>query len=323
MGAFFSFDQMDRIIGRFGGFRDGALVIAFGAIHGNEHAGVRALEEVFQLLAREYEDNPGFVFNGTIVGLLGNLQAYHARLRFLEKDLNRQWTRENINRIQHIPRTELRAEDIEMAELIDAIHREIVNIKPETLVMLDLHTTSADGGVFCIPTDDARSLRLAKGLHAPVILDLFEGISGTLLRFATDGHFEISGLPKRTVAAAFEAGSHDDPLSVSRSVSAIMNCLRVSGCIDPDDLISRNDAVLDQYSARLPKVTRLRHVHHIRPGDAFRMRPGYLNFQPIKKGEHLADDATGPVLSPEDGLILMPLYQAKGTDGFFIVEPYN
>lgn len=298
-------------------------MIAFGAVHGNEHAGVRALEEVFDMLTAEFESNPGFIFNGTLVGVLGNIQAYRAHLRFLEKDLNREWIPDNIRRIQHIPRNELVAEDLEIAELIDTIHTEIVALKPDTLVLLDLHTTSADGGVFCIPTDDAASLRLAKGLHAPVILDLFEGIEGTLLRFATDGHFEISGLPKRCIGAAFEAGSHNDPLSVSRSISAIMNCLRASGCIEPDDLIGRNDVVLDQYSARLPKVTRLRHVHHIRPGDAFVMRPGYLNFQPVKKGEHLADDVAGPVLAPDDGMILMPLYQAKGSDGFFIVEPYN
>ena len=315
--------QMDRIIGRFGDMREGALVIAFAAVHGNEHAGVLALQEVFRLLSAAYEDNPGFVFNGTLIGFLGNLQAYRAGLRFLEKDLNREWTPDNIRRILHIPADELRAEDLEMAELYDAVHSVIAEIKPETLVMLDLHTTSADGGVFCIPTDDKTSLRLAKELHAPVILNLFEGIAGTLLRFATDGHFEMAGFPKRSAGAAFEAGQHDDPLSVSRSVSAVMNCLRAAGCIDPEALISRNDAVLDQYSARLPKVTRLRHVHHIRPGDAFRMRPGYLNFQPVRKGEHLADDVTGPVLAPDDGLILMPLYQARGSDGFFIVEPYN
>jgi succinylglutamate desuccinylase len=50
------------------------------------------------------------------------------------------------------------------------------------------------------------------------------------------------------------------------------------------------------------------------------MRPGYANFQPIRRGEHLADDASGPVLAPEDGLILMPLYQSLGTDGFFLVQ---
>jgi hypothetical protein len=34
----------------------------------------------------------------------------------------------------------------------------------------------------------------------------------------------------------------------------------------------------------------------------------------------LAIDASGHVLSPESGLIFMPLYQSEGEDGFFIVE---
>lgn len=314
---------MDRIIGRFEGAQDGALVLVFGAVHGNEHAGVKAIENVFRLLESETRSNPDFVFAGKMVGLLGNLQAYEQHLRFIEKDLNRQWTVDNLNRIRHMQRTDLRAEDLEIAKLFDAICAEITAEKPETVVALDLHTTSADGGIFCIPTDDASSLRLAKELHAPVILDLFEGIGGTLLRFATEGHFQSGGFPKQTIGVAFEAGRHDDPVSVNRSVSGIINCLRAAGCIGPEDLSARIGTALEQYSETLPKVTRLRHVHHIRPGDDFRMRPGYLNFQPVAEGEHLADDVTGPVLAPEDGLILMPLYQPKGSDGFFIVKPYS
>ena len=187
-------------------------------------------------------------------------------------------------------------------------------------MLLDLHTTSADGGIFCIPTDEKASLRLAKELHAPVILNLFEGVEGTLLRFAADGHFQMGGFPKNTFGVAFEAGQHDDPLSVSRSVAGIINCLRAAGCVEQGKLNTRHDDILQQYSDRLPKVTRLTHVHHIRPGDEFRMRPGYINFQSIEKGEHLANDVTGPIYAPNAGLILMPLYQPKGSDGFFIVE---
>lgn len=311
---------MNRIIGSFGGKNEGALVLAFGALHGNESAGVRALEEVFKMLNHEKSSNSDFHFQGKIVGVLGNKQAFEVKQRFIEKDLNRQWTLENLRRIEHERSANLVAEDLEMAELFDTVHAEIQEFKPQTLILLDLHTTSAGGGIFCIPTDEKASLRLAKALHAPVILHLFEGVGGTLLRFAADGHFQIGGFPKNTVGAAFEAGQHDDPLSVSRTISAVFNCLRAAGCIGEEDLMSPHDAVLEQHSASLPKVTRLLYVHHIRPGDGFRMRPGYANFQPIRQGEHLADDATGPILSPHNGLILMPLYQPKGSDGFFIAE---
>lgn len=311
---------MNRIIGTYGGKHSGALVLVFGALHGNEPAGVRALEAIFQMLEREEADNPNFCFYGKLVGILGNRQAFAAGQRFIEKDLNRQWLPDNLRRIEHNKTIGLVAEDLEIAELISLIHAEIQTAKPEVLILLDLHTTSAGGGIFCIPTDEKASLRLAKQLYAPVILNLFEGVEGTLLRFAANGHLQFNGFPKITFGAAFEAGQHNEPLSVSRSIAAIVNCLRATGCIEAEDLSNPYEAVLREYSNRLPKVTRLLHVHHIRPGDDFRMQPGYVNFQPVKKGEHLADDVTGPILCPDDGLMLMPLYQPKGSDGFFIVQ---
>jgi succinylglutamate desuccinylase len=50
------------------------------------------------------------------------------------------------------------------------------------------------------------------------------------------------------------------------------------------------------------------------------MREGYKNFQAIKAGEVLADDKNGEIVAPEDCLLLMPLYQRQGTDGFFLVK---
>jgi len=310
---------MERIIGTHTGTEAGALVLIFGAVHGNEPAGVQALQEIFSMLEKEPDSNPGFEFRGRLVGLIGNLQAYSTQKRFLDRDLNRLWTPTNLLRIQQADRIGLQGEDRELAELLEIIHEEIQTYRPEALVLLDLHTTSADGGIFCIPSDDRASLRLAKELHAPVILGMLEGLEGTLLHFAAGNHFEICGYPKYSIGAAFESGQHNDPLSVSRSIAAIVNCLRAAGCIREEDVDSRHESILRAFSDPLPKVTRLRHVHHIRPGDAFDMRPGYVNFQPIQKGEHLANDVTGPVLAPEDGLILMPLYQPQGSDGFFVV----
>jgi succinylglutamate desuccinylase len=261
-------------------------------------------------------------FFGRLVGILGHRQGLATGQRFLTNDLNRIWTPENIHRIRQLKPEERKAEDREAAELLDLIHAEILDAQPTTLVLLDLHTTSAAGGVFCIPTDDRASLRLAKTLQVPVILDLFEGVEGTLLRYGVENHFSIGGFPRHTLGVAFEAGQHDDPQSVRRSVSAILHCLEAAGCRTFAEGRPPSVAATppDAGPIPLPRVARLRHVHSIRPGDRFRMRPGYLNFQPVRSGEHLADDVTGPIQAPLDGLILMPLYQAQGSDGFFIVS---
>ena len=40
----------------------------------------------------------------------------------------------------------------------------------------------------------------------------------------------------------------------------------------------------------------------------------------MKAGEILAEDQHGAIRAKDDGLILMPLYQRKGTEGFFLVK---
>lgn len=313
-------NKMNRIIGQHGGALPGPLVVVIGGIHGNEPAGVRALEEIFQMLEWQRTAQPDFAFQGKLVGLLGHRQAFERSLRFMQQDLNRLWLPGDVQRILTENPTNLRDEQLEIWELYTAICQAVQAEQPATLVLIDLHTTSATGGIFCIPTDETDSLTLFRDLHTPVILGLFEGLSGTLLRFAAEGHFAQAGFPLRTLGAAFEAGQHGDPRSVSRSISAIVHCLRAVGCIPATALDNRHDAILRQAGAGLPLVTRLRYVHRIQPGDHFKMRPGYVNFQPIRRGEWLADDAHGPIAALDDGLILMPLYQPQGADGFFVVE---
>jgi succinylglutamate desuccinylase len=48
------------------------------------------------------------------------------------------------------------------------------------------------------------------------------------------------------------------------------------------------------------------------------MEPGFTNFQPVRRGQTLAHDRRGEIAAPETGLVLLPLYQALGDDGFFL-----
>lgn len=305
--------EAKRKIGEHTGTIPGPLVIVTAALHGNEPAGVQALTEVFRMLEREPDSNPDFSFRGRLVGFIGNLSAYAAQQRFEKQDLNRLWTIENMARVRALPPGQLTAEEREMCELDAAIRMEIETTEVSEVIFLDLHTTSADGGIFCIPTHGGRSLALAEQLHAPVILGLLDGVKGTLLQYYSEADERVSGV-------AFEGGQHQDPNSVSRSISAIVNCLRSAGCVQPADVDNRHDAVLSAYSASLPRRTRLFHIHRVHQEDRFVMQPGYVNFQRVLEGEHLADDKGGPIVAPKDCCILMPLYQPQGADGFFLVE---
>ena len=306
---------LQRIIGSYTGKKKGPLLICFGGMHGNEPAGVRALELMFKMLEVEPITNPNFSFRGRFVGLRGNLRALEIKKRFIEKDLNRVWTPQNVERIYNTPVTDLDAEDLEMWELLNIIHAEIEAYQPDKIVFLDIHTTTAFGGIFAIATDDPESVRIAVELHAPVITGMLEGIKGTSLHYFNNENF-----PNNTTAVVFEAGQHDEVLSVNRAIAALTNCMRTIGCVRAQDVENRHDSLLIEYSKGLPKVAKLIKTHTIDPEDQFEMFPDYKNFQRVKKGELLAKDRNGKIYADEDGLILMPLYQNQGDDGFFLVQ---
>ncbi len=307
--------NLERIIGSYTGSNKGPLLICFGSIHGNEPAGVRAIAELFERLDKEPLRNPDFQFKGRLLGIRGNLRAIQAGKRYLQKDLNRQWTKENINRIIATSPSLLEAEDLEIKEILSLIQSEINSYQPSKIVVLDLHTTTAHGGIFTVVTDILESIQIGIELHAPVIKGLLKGINGTILHYFNNTNFQIP-----TVAICFESGQHQDSLSTTRAVSALINCLRTIGCVDPSHIETKHDEILQEYSNGLPKLTQLIKIHKIRPSDQFSMRPGYKNFQWIEKGSAIADDKNGPIVIEEDCFLLMPLYQQQGDDGFFLIR---
>ena len=171
---------MKRLIGKYSGSEKGTLVIALAAMHGNEPAGVLALRDLFQMLEDEPKKNPNFQFQGRIVGMIGNLQAYERKMRFVKKDLNRELTLENIEKAKQptnsMGQNQLAFEDLELIELMQCIENQISTYKPEKIMVLDLHTTSAAGGIFTIVSEDKESLDIALTLYAPVVKGLVKGL---------------------------------------------------------------------------------------------------------------------------------------------------
>ena len=96
--------------------------------------------------------------------------------------------------------------------------------------------------------------------------------------------------------------------------------MRTIGAIEPDNVENVHDTLLIEYSDNLPKLSQLHSMHPIAKGDKFRMLPNFKNFQRVRAGEALAEDKDGEIKSPVDAMILMPLYQEKGEDGFFLIQ---
>lgn len=314
---------MQRKIGHYEGDKHGDLIIAIGAMHGNEPAGVYALQMLLDMLQKEPLRNAAFRFQGRLVGFVGNIQALERRQRFVKKDLNRQLTVENINHlrgnslskpVEVPPQYKPAFEDLELMELVEAIENEIITYRPNRLIILDLHTTSADGGIFSIVSDDPESLALAETLHAPVVLGLIGSVGGSTLHYFMEQNM---GIP--TVAVAFESGQHDDLYSTRRAVAWLVHALRSVGAISAHDVENRHEIILKNYSRDLPKIMQFIDSHPISPMDEFKMFGNFRNFQPVRKGEILAKDRNGFIVAPQDCRVLMPLYQTQGSDGFFLV----
>lgn len=300
----------NRIIGTYEGEKHGPLFVVFGAMHGNEPAGVKALEMCFKMLDVEPITNPSFEFKGKLIGLIGNLKAYDHNTRYIDKDLNRCWKTSIIEN-----RGDPMAEHEELIELLHIIHLQIEEYKPSELIVLDLHTTSSFGGIFSIVTDDPKSTLYAKALHAPVIRGFLNRLQGTTLHY-----FNTTQMGIPTTSLTFESGQHEESLSVNRAIAAIVNCLKVIGMVDAAHIENQHDTILISYAKDLPEVVDLVTSYSIEPDEEFTMIPGFQNFQAVKQGDILANNQNGPIHAQEDAMILMPLYQKKGDDGYFLVR---
>lgn len=308
----------NRIIGERIGNKPGPLMIVFAQIHGNEPAGYKAVGELFKAIDLEYLKNPNFEFCGRIVALQGNMKAAQAGVRYIKKDLNRSWLPKEIDRIRKTKAIEsLDPEDQEIKENLDLIDTYIDLCQPPRVVVLDLHTTTAHGGLFTIPSQNPEARRIGLSMHAPVLHGFLDGLKGTTLHYFSQENFEVD-----INAVCFEAGQHQSEDSYKHAVSAIIQCFKSIDGFYAKDIEIKHDQLLEERSKGLPLEAKLVYVHRVDPSDHFRMTDTkiYNNFDPIAEGEILAYDKNGPIKSPYGGLILMPLYQKQGDDGFFIIQ---
>jgi succinylglutamate desuccinylase len=301
--------RVPRVLGRLTGRRSGPTLVVVGGLHGNEPAGALALQRVFARLGGRAEE-----VNGQFVGLAGNVKALARNQRFLREDLNRIWLPERIARV----RASVGPLDDEDEELA-ALDRELTRADGESrgpLIVFDLHSVSGPGPAFVTLDDTLANRALAFRIPAPCVLGLEEELKGTLTEYCVSAGRTSFG---------FEAGQLYDPRSVDRAEAAVWIVLQETGILAagqcPD--VERARALLVAESGSLPPVVEVRHRHAITPPDVFRMRPGFVSFQTIAAGELLASSRNGDIEAPSDGLILMPLYQAQGSDGFFIVRPVH
>jgi len=298
---------LERVIGCHVGPLPGPTLIICGALHGNEPAGALAAQRVSAAL-----DNLSLPIRGEWMAITGNLEALRQEKRFLEFDLNRCWTEPEVRAMLL---RDPAADGPEQAE-----QRELVNLLGDAaergrghLVLFDLHTTSGESPPFLVLSDTLRNRDVAAGMPGTVILGLEESIDGTLLEY-------MSQLGHRAVVV--ESGQHKSAAAIEFHESYIWIGMAAAGLLDPADVpgyAEHRRRLIDAGRAS-PRVVEVLDRQDVQPSDGFTMRPGFQSFQRVEAGVHLADNSRGRITAPRSGLILMPLYQPQGSEGFFIVR---
>lgn len=285
----------------------GPLLLLVGGVHGNEGGGIHAIRRVFDALERLQPR-----LRGRVVGIVGNRQALAAGERYLDEDLNRLWTDAEVLRLEREgPRTR---EGGEQAEVL-AVLRRFLATGPERAVLMDLHSTSAEGSPFAIMSDSLQNRRVARALGVPLLLGLEERVDGTLLSwFSEEGH----------VAFCLEGGQSGLDSTVDHHVAAIWVTLVSAGLVPAADVpeLEEHRETLATTAWGLPEFCEVLYRFEVPEDAEFRMVPGYTNFHIVTQGVQLAtltrDGEVRDVRCPQDGLLIMPRYQGQGTDGFFL-----
>ncbi len=296
-----------RILGRIRGARPGPTIIALGGIHGNEPAGVHAARRVVSRLERARPP-----LRGDFIALSGNRRALEIGTRFVDRDLNRNWTDVRLRALPADPGAVTSChEDAEQRDLFDRLTTLSREAGAGEVYFLDLHTSSAEGAPFTTIGDTLRHRSFALEFPLPVVLGLEEQINDSLLEYMNAlGH----------VTLGVEAGRHDHPGSVDRHEAVLWLALRAAGLLDPEHIpdLEAHRRLLAESVRGLPRIVEVLHRHVVSPDDRFRMEPGFGNFSPVERGRLLAADRRGEIRALRAGLILLPLYQGQGDDGFFL-----
>jgi succinylglutamate desuccinylase len=297
-----------HVVGTVAGNGSGRSMVIMTGIHGNEAAGGQAASRILAKITAE-----GISLHGDLTILAGNLQALEQRIRFIDNDLNRHWTPTKIDALKTAPREQSsQSEDRERLELL-ALFAELLNAGNGEIYFLDLHTSSANGAPFLTVGDTLPNRSFAMSLPLPAVLGLEDQVDGSLLEYLNNHGLITMGV---------EAGQHDSESAVDCLEAVIWLALVSSGLMDAHDLknVDQYRQLLAEASKGIPAVLEVRLRHALATTDSFKMLPGFSNFTSIEQSQLLAHDDKGEILAKEGGRLLLPLYQAKGNDGFFIAR---
>lgn len=295
--------NVDRILGKIEGEKPGPTVVFFGGIHGNETSGVFAIKDALAGINATY-------VKGVIYGVAGNLNALKLHKRYIKDDLNRLWTKQQIQDI--LQKTNLNEDELELKEL-NTVLNEILETNTPPFYFVDLHTTSSKTLPFITINDALINRKFSEQFPVPIVLGIEEYLNGPLLSYINQMGY---------VSLGFESGQHDDFSAITNSIAFVYLTLVYSGVLKKKAVInfSKYHEQLKMQANNTNDVFEVVYLYKINKNEHFKMINGFNSFEHIKKGTKLAVSNTKEISAPITGSIFMPLYQKKGSEGFFIIK---
>ncbi|MCS6904382.1 MAG: succinylglutamate desuccinylase/aspartoacylase family protein, partial [Bacteroidia bacterium] len=169
--------------------KEGPLLLFIAGMHGNEPAGVQALQN-FAFFLKQQQPS----IRGRIVGLIGNTKALMQKKRYLDVDFNRIWGCKGKNFQFYGPKHAAEYEEfVEIATFIETLLQQ----PWEEIIFVDLHTTSAPSVPFLLLGDTIRNRQFVEPMPLPKILGLEEQLKGPLLSVINEWGY---------ISIGFEAG---------------------------------------------------------------------------------------------------------------------
>ena len=265
------------------GFSQQPHVAVFGAVHGNEPCGLRAIERLYaEILADEL-----VLTAGTLTLVHGNPPASELQERHTRGgvDLNRQFDYRFVDDIPTHHWTYEHCRALELRPLLESVD-----------VVLDLHSTTAPAPAFAIASPLPASLELAHALGLQYVTQGWEspGLLGDRVLIAP---LTRRGLP----GVSIECGQHAERPAVDVAYACLRRCLEYLG------MIAARSAERPWVAPPVAPSTHLWITAAVkRPSSSFRFARPLASMYQLRAGELIGSDEVLALSAQCHCYVIMP-----------------
>lgn len=283
--------------------KPGRSVMISALVHGNEICGAWALKGLLEAGVRP--------FSGTLTLAFCNLAAFdrfdatnHDASRFVDQDMNRQWSAECLpdDSTQERRRAAALRPFVEQADWL-----------------LDLHSMHERGAPLLLTGPHPRNIQLAKLLRAPMHI-VFDAGHSDGVRMRDYGHFGLQDNADRCGhSLLIECGFHGDESSRRVAQDQCVRFLAASGVID-EATLQRLLPAWRMQDAPLQKILDVDGAV-VAKSEKFKFNDGLQDLQLFEQAGTLIGDNDGePVTTPFDNCVLVMPSTRQARKGVTVVR---